>query len=120
MPWSFSRRTVVDLGLRTLKIVPGTAPEVCSSLPPPTHAFIGGSSGNLREIIYLLREKNPQVRIVATAVTLESISELTSIVKELSFANTDYEVISLTVAKDNITGGYHLMRGQNPVYIFSI
>ena len=107
-------------GAENLKIVPGTAPEACSSLPPPTHAFIGGSSGNLREIIYLLREKNPQVRVVATAVTLESISELTSIVKELSFANTDYEVISLTVAKDNITGGYHLMRGQNPVYIFSI
>ena len=28
-------------------------------MPPPTHAFIGGSSGNLREIIGLLLKKSP-------------------------------------------------------------
>ena len=111
--WENRRR----FGAENLKIVPGTAPEACSSLPPPTHAFIGGSSGNLREIIALLQEKNPQVRIVATAVTLESISELTSFVKA---TNTDYEVISLTVAKNQAAGSYQLMRGQNPVYVFSI
>ena len=30
-----------------------------------------------KEIIALLLEKNPRVRIVATAVTLESVAELT-------------------------------------------
>lgn len=29
-------------------------------MPPPTHAFIGGSSGNLREIIGLLLKKIPR------------------------------------------------------------
>ncbi len=29
-------------------------------LPAPTHAFIGGSSGNMKEIVELLLEKNPK------------------------------------------------------------
>ena len=41
-----------------LEIVPGTAPEAMVELPAPTHAFIGGSSGNMNEIIRLLLDKN--------------------------------------------------------------
>lgn len=105
-------------GAENLTIVPGLAPEACRGLPSPTHAFIGGSSGNMREIIELLLEKNPNVRIVATAISLESISELTSCIKEFNF--TDTEVISLTVARDKRAGSYHLMTGQNPIYLFTM
>ena len=56
----------------------GTAPEACEMLPAPTHAFIGGSAGNMQEIVAQLLAKNPQVRIVATAITLESVAELTA------------------------------------------
>lgn len=49
-----------------LTIVAGSAPEACDDLPAPTHAFIGGSAGNLHGILAVLLQKNPQVRIVAT------------------------------------------------------
>ncbi len=42
-----------------LEIIKGEAPEAMMELPVPTHAFIGGSSGNLKEIVALLLEKNP-------------------------------------------------------------
>ncbi len=42
---------------RQSEIVPGTAPEAMVELPVPTHAFIGGSSGNMNEIIRLLLDK---------------------------------------------------------------
>ena len=32
-----------------LEIIKGEAPEALKELPVPTHAFIGGSSGNLKE-----------------------------------------------------------------------
>lgn len=101
-----------------LEIVPGAAPEACRDLPAPTRAFIGGSAGNLREIIALLLEKNPAVRIVASAVTLESVAELTACCKEFSF--TEWEAVSLTAARSRRTGPYHLMGGQNPVYLFTM
>lgn len=100
-----------------MTIVSGYAPDACYDLPAPTHVFIGGSSGNLREIITLAMEKNPHVRIVATAIALESVAELTAIAKENGFAES--EIVSLTVARDHKAGNYHLMTGQNPIYIFT-
>lgn len=100
-----------------MTIVEGYAPDACHDLPSPTHVFIGGSSGNLREIIALAKENNPGVRIVATAIALESAAELTAILRENSF--TEHEIVSMTVARDRKAGGYHLMTGQNPIYIFT-
>ncbi len=106
------------LGVENLTAVPGKAPDACRELPAPTHAFIGGSGGNLKEILCLLLEKNPRVRIVVTAVTLETAAELTVLMKELPFAET--EVVSLSVARDRKAGPYRLMTGLNPVFIFTL
>lgn len=105
-------------GADNLTVVPGLAPEACKDLPAPTHAFIGGSSGNMKEILTLVLEKNPNARIVATAITLESVAELTECMKRFSFADT--EVISMSVAKSKKAGPYHLMTGQNPIYLFTM
>ena len=101
-----------------LTIVAGSAPEACDDLPAPTHAFIGGSAGNLHGILAVLLQKNPQVRIVATAVSLESVAELTACMKEFPFADT--EVVSVQIARSRKAGAYQLMTGQNPVYVFTM
>lgn len=104
--------------VENLTVVNGEAPEACADLPAPSHVFIGGSNGNLRRILSLVLEKNPKARIVATAISLESVAELTACMQELAFAET--EVVSLQVARDKKAGGYHLMTGQNPVYLFTM
>ena len=104
--------------LENLQVVRGSAPDACGDLPAPTHAFIGGSAGNMREILSLLLAKNPGVRIVATAVSLESAAELTECLTAFPFAET--EVVSLQTARDRKAGHYHLMTGQNPIYIFTM
>lgn len=104
--------------LENLSVVSGCAPEVCCELPAPTHAFIGGSSGNMRDILALLLEKNPKIRVVATAISLESIAELTACMKEFPWSAV--EAISMQVAHDKKAGPYHLMTGQNPIYIFTM
>lgn len=106
------------LSAENMTVIGGCAPEACTELPAPTHAFIGGSSGNMREILTLLLEKNPTVRIVATAISLESIGELTGCIKDFPFVET--EVVSMQVARDKKAGSYHLMNGQNPIYIFTM
>ena len=104
--------------LENLQVVCGSAPEACAGLPAPTHAFIGGSAGNMREIVALLLARNPRVRIVSTAVSLESVAELTECLTAFPFTET--EVVSLQAARDRRAGGYHLMSGQNPIYIFTM
>lgn len=100
-----------------LEVIEGTAPEALIDLEPPTHAFIGGSSGNLREILELLLKKNPSVRIVMNAITLETVGEMLSCIKELPFQ--DVEITSLSAARSKKAGSYHLMMGLNPVTIVS-
>ena len=103
-------------GTQNLHPVSGSAPEACRALPAPTHAFLGGTGGQVREILQLLLEKNPQVRIVATAVTLESAAALTACMRDFQFS----ECVSLSIARARAAGPYHLMAGQNPIYIFTL
>lgn len=100
-----------------LTIVEGLAPEACVDLPVPTHAFIGGSSGNMKEILELLLSKNPKIRVVINCIALESVGEAMNCLKELPFEQVD--IAQVQVAKGKKAGSYHLMMGQNPVYVIS-
>lgn len=100
-----------------MQIIAGLAPEALQPLPAPTHAFIGGSSGNLGEIVDLLLEKNPEIRIVLNAITLETVSEALQVIQ--SRAVSDVDIVAVTAAKSKEIGKYHMMMGQNPVYVIS-
>lgn len=102
-------------GVANLAVIRGLAPEAFDGLPVPTHAFIGGSSGNLKDIIEELKQKNPQVRIVINAISLETIAEMTELSKRY-----EMEFVTVTVAKASPVGNYQLMTGQNPVMIGTI
>lgn len=97
-----------------LTAVAGLAPDSCADLPAPTHVFIGGSSGKLEELLNLVWQKNPQARIVATAVALETVGELARCAKRYGG-----EGICLTAAQTRALGSYTLMQGQNPIYLFT-
>lgn len=112
------RGNAENLSYGNIEVVSGTAPEALKNLPAPTHVFIGGSSGNVKDIIKEVLLKNPQARIVATAISLESISDMTEAMKEFEFDET--EAVSISVAKDKKAGSYHLMTGQNPIYVFTM
>ena len=99
-----------------LEIVSGTAPAACEALPAPTHVFLGGTAGNLNGILDAALRKNPHVRIVATAVTLESVGALAARMADFEKA----ECVGLQAARARTAGSYHLMQGQNPVYIFTM
>ena len=100
-----------------LKIIPGTAPEAMMELPVPTHAFIGGSSGNMNEIVKLLLEKNPEVRIVINCITLETVTEAMIAIRDFNL--TDVDIVQLGAARSKTVGRYHMMMGENPIYIIS-
>lgn len=100
-----------------LEIVGGCAPEVMEELPVPTHAFIGGSSGNLKDIIRLLLNKNPEVKIVINCITLETVGEAMEAIREFDFQERD--IVQMSVSRSKEVGRYHMMMGENPIYIFT-
>lgn len=65
-------------------IVAGEAPEALRGLETPTHAFIGGSGGRMKEMIEVLLQMNPKVRIVANAISLETVTEILECMKSMA------------------------------------
>lgn len=102
-------------GTPNIQVVHGLAPEAMEDLPAPTHAFIGGSAGNLKEIITCLLGKNPLIRLVINTVTLETMAEVSECLKALNLI--EEETICVNVSRAKKLGAYHLMMGQNPIYI---
>ena len=100
-----------------MTVIKASAPDGLDDLPAPTHAFIGGSSGNMREILETILKKNPAVRVVVNAVTLETLAEAQTVLAELGFVNTDF--VQVQVSRAEVLGRYHLMKAQNPVFIIS-
>lgn len=112
------RKNKIKFRADNLEVVAGEAPEACRELPTPTHAFIGGSSGNLSGILDMLLAKNPRMRIVINCITLETVSEAMEAVHSLPVE--DIDIVQLSAARGKEMGRYHLMMGQNPVYIISM
>ncbi|MDO4453824.1 MAG: precorrin-6A reductase [Eubacteriales bacterium] len=100
-----------------LEVIEGMAPEALESLPVPTHAFIGGSSGNMKEILKTLLKKNEKIRIVVNAIAVETVAETLQCLKELPFC--EEEIVQASVGRSKKVASYHMMMGLNPVFIFS-
>ena len=49
--------------------------HILEELPAPDAVFVGGSGGELEDIFKIILKKNSHVRIVITAVTLETVQE---------------------------------------------
>lgn len=106
-----------SMGISNVTVVKGTAPEAMEELPVPTHAFIGGSSGNMKEIIEVLRNKNPNIRIVLNTVTVESFSDAVYLLNDAGYE--DMDIVQVNIAKNKRAGRYNLMTANNPVCIIS-
>lgn len=103
--------------LDNIEVIEAEAPEGLDELPKPTHVFIGGSGGNLNEILNTLYSKNDSMRIVITAVSLETIAQIKEILSAYPIANED--IVELQVNRSKVIGKYHMMQAENPVWICS-
>ena len=104
-------------GLKNVQVVQGMAPEGMEDFPEPTHAFIGGSRGNMAAILKSLYTKNPSMRVVINAISLETLSEIMGCLK--TWKVTDLDITQVQISKAKTLGDYHMMMGQNPVTIVS-
>ena len=100
-----------------MHIIEGSAPDALQTLPAPTHAFIGGSSGQLTQILEVLYQKNPHMNVVINAVSLETIAQLTKLKSDERIEQL--ELVQVQVSGIRTIGSYQMMQAQNPVMICS-
>jgi precorrin-6Y C5,15-methyltransferase (decarboxylating) len=107
------RKNLRGFHLGNVTVIEGEAPEALAELPPPDAVFIGGSGGHIGEIISVIQAKNPQVRLVVTAITLETAAAVLA-------AFPQAELTQLSTARTKKAGESHLLTAQNPVMVISV
>ena len=110
-------KNIKKFRLENITLIRGCAPEALDGLKAPTHAFIGGSSGNMKEILEKLQSINPSMRVVINAITIETLLEMKKIPEQ--FKVKDFEIIQMQVSRANTVGDYNLMKAENGVWICS-
>lgn len=105
------------LGAFNVIAVNGYAPEVFTDLPIPDAAFIGGSSGELPEILTLLKKANPTIRVCISAIALETMALALECLKRLGYANL--EVCQISAARGRMVASYTMMTANNPVFLLT-
>ena len=80
--------------------------------------FVGGSGGNLEEIIkYFIKYGDEKSIIVINAIALETLSKVQNIFEKCEIKNA--EIVNISVSRGKKIGGYTMMYGENPIYIIS-
>ena len=110
------RANAKKAGLTNLTVVPGKAPESLAGYPAPDRVFLGGSSGNMEEILDLVTELNPAVQLVINVIALESLNQAMAWFQKKGW---EPEVVCMQVSRAAKRGPYHMMQAQNPIYVLT-
>ena len=111
------RRNAAKNGVSHVAVLEGEASELLHGMEKPDCVFIGGSGGKLKEMLKILHRKGRGIRFVITAVSLETLGEVTDLLR--TYDTADERIIQLAVTNVERIGRHHMMRANNPVFIIS-
>ncbi len=105
-------------GADNISIIEGRGAEALKALPAFDRIFIGGSDGELAELIKIAAERLPEEgRLVLTTVTVENLYHAMEELKRRGFEAI--ELVALGISKGRSTGKYTLLEAQNSINIIS-
>ncbi len=114
------RENIEKFSATNIELIEGEVPETLSGIQGPDAVFIGGSGGRLSEILECLRgrsesEHHRNIRVVMTAVSLETMEEISRLKDNPWIENL--EIQQITSSRASKAGEYHLMRTENSVMV---
>lgn len=108
-------RNHAAFGLSNYTLQHGKAPGHLDTWPDPDAVFIGGSGGELAELICLvLRRLRPGGTLAMNFVTLENLAAAT---QTLQAIGADWDVLQLQAARSKPILHMHRMAAENPVWL---
>ncbi len=112
-----ARANAARLRVGNYTLAEGKAPTHLDTWPDPDAVFIGGSGGELAELIRLILGRlKPGGRLVMNFVTLENLATATH---ELTANGACWDVVQLQASRSQPILDMHRMAAQNPVWIVS-
>ncbi len=113
----FIKENLQKFNTRNVVLIEGVAPDCLEELPDPDCVFIGGSGGNLWDILDTVDQRLAVGgRIVLNASTLDT---LTSANEYFGNAGYQVEVVTVNIARTRPHSNYKLFEAYDPVYILT-
>jgi precorrin-6Y C5,15-methyltransferase (decarboxylating) len=114
---AIARQNRTQMAVTNYRVQQGKAPEKLLDWPDPDAVFLGGSGGELAELIRLcLSRLRPAGWLVMNFVTLEN---LTLAIQTLESLKVEWDVTQLQASRSQPILHMHRMQAENPVWIVS-
>ena len=111
------RANAANFAVKNVTVIQAEAPEGLTDLPEADAILIGGSGGNLQEI---LTEVTPKLkasgRLVLNCITVQTLMQCIEFMREHSDTYI-YEAIQVQVTRLQQVGTYDMAKANNPIYI---
>lgn len=113
---SLTERNMKKFGCDNIELLSGCAEELLQAVPAPNCVFVGGSGGSAEKIITAAIQKNPDAKIIVTAVSLETLNSCMEIFSKL---NSEIEISQIAVTHTRKIGSHTMLDSENPIFIIS-
>ena len=94
----------------------GLAPEDIKDFPPLDAAFIGGSKGRMEGIFKEILGKNPDCRIVVSAIAVQTLS---AALEAFEAFGIEPEVVQIQASAAKRVAGLDMLMAKNPIFLVS-
>ncbi len=113
--WTIVQRNRAAMGISNHSLVHGKAPQGMAQWPDPDAVFVGGSGGELAELIGLILQRMKAGGwLVMNFVTLENLSVA---VETLKAAGANWDVLQLQASRSKPILHMNRMAAENPVWL---
>ncbi|MBR3146901.1 MAG: precorrin-6y C5,15-methyltransferase (decarboxylating) subunit CbiE [Eubacterium sp.] len=103
-------------GAWNISIVEGMAPEALQDLPAPDAVFLGGTKGQMGPILDIIKEKNPDARVLISAIAVETLGEA---LKDLESRGWDAGIAQIQSSYGKKVARLNMMMANNPIFLIS-
>jgi len=112
------RQNALKFETPNIKIIEGIAPDALSNLSGVNKIFIGGSGGNMKEIIdWIECNCHTGSRVVINAVSLNTLVDTRQLLDTPVFSTP--EIIQVSINRIEKLGNAEMFRPQSPIFIIS-
>ena len=114
------QKNIHNFSAENIELIHAKAPDGLDNIINADKIFIGGSGGELISMMEMIFTSKKNPTIVISAITMETIAQITDIVKIAKEKGYDTEITAINVSKSKEVGPYNMMMAQNMVFIAKI
>lgn len=111
------KKNIHNFNAENVELIFAKAPEGLEHILEADKIFIGGSGGELNTVMEMIFASKKHPTIVISAITLETVAQISYILKKAKEYGYDTEVTAINVSKSKEVGPYNMMIAQNMVFI---